>query len=139
MAMAGKPPEAAFLALPSRKLLTDLVESVRDEVAVKWVAKVADEYPILGQLWISVQTVAEAQLEKDPDAPAAFAFRAEWEELDRRFGDLLARELVMKPIEAFRRELALMRYLHRSGLLELREAEADAPRHYLADRELEGE
>ena len=132
--------DESFQALPSRKLLTDLVQSARDEICVKWDSGDGeDDYPILGRLWAYVRAASRATLRRSPADVTARTLWTRWEEIDRRRGEPRARGWRLNSREADEREEVLVDYLVDSGLLGLTQAEKSAPRHYLAERELEGQ
>ena len=134
------PQDESFRALPSGLLLTDLVESARDEVIVKWRAEdQEDEYPILAQLWLYARAASRATLRKAPADPAASTLWERWSQLDSRYREPRSRGWSLTSIEASERQEALMDYLYDSGLLGLREAEKTSPRYWLSKNELEGE
>jgi hypothetical protein len=136
----GAEREESFRALPSGMLLTDLVQSARDEVVYKWSSEgVEDDYPILNQLWLYARAASRATLRRAKSDPSASSFWKRWEALDARHGEPRSRGWRLTSIEASERQEALMDYLYDSGLLELREAEKTSPRYWLAKKELEGE
>ena len=132
--------DESFRALPSGMLLTDLVQSARDEVVYKWSSEdLEDDYPILNQLWLYARAASRATLRRVPGDASATSFWRRWESLDARHGEPRSRGWRLTSIEASERQESLMDYLYDSGLLELREAEKTAPRYWLSKRELEGE
>jgi hypothetical protein len=135
------PQDESFRALPSGMLLTDLVQSARDEVIAKWRSEdQEDEYPILAQLWLYARAASRATLRKAPKDASASTLWARWNEIDTRYGEPpRSRGWLLTSIEASERQEAMMDYLYDSGLLELREAEKTSPRYWLSNKELEGE
>ncbi len=136
------PQDESFRALPSGLLLTDLVQSARDEVIAKWRSEdedEPDEYPILAQLWLYARAASRATLRKAPKDPAASTLWERWSQLDSRYQEPRSRGWSLTSIEASERQEALMDYLYDSGLLGLREAEKTSPRYWLSKKELEGE
>ena len=140
MAEASAPADESFRALPSGLLLTDLVQSARDEVIARWRSEdQEDEYPILAQLWLYARAASRATLRKAPADPAASTLWGRWSQLDSRYREPRSRGWSLTSIEASERQEALMDYLYDSGLLGLREAEKTSPRYWLSKKELEGE
>jgi hypothetical protein len=134
------PRDESFRALPSGMLLTDLVQSARDEAVYKWSSEdQEDEFPILAQLWLYARAASRSTLRHAPKDQSASAFWERWNELDARYGAPRPRGWRLTSIEASERQEALMDYLYDSGLLELREAEKTSPRYWLSRKELEGE
>ena len=136
----GPGSEERFRPLPSGKILTDDIQRMQDEAIVNW-STYDDEhpYPVLSQLWLRTQAAARATLREFAGDPVAGRLMDRWAELDARYGDPRVRRWDLSSLEAEEREEAITGYLYDSGLLGLREADADAPRRYLAERELEGE
>ncbi|MHB8430193.1 MAG: hypothetical protein ACYDDZ_06635 [Acidimicrobiales bacterium] len=144
MAVVAATPEIrdeSFRPLPVGKLLMDLLESARDELIYKWGSDPEDDdgYPILSYLWIHAEVSSGATLAGCANDPVASAFRRAAAAIDALHGDPLSRGWRLTWPEAHARHKTVIRYLYDSGLLGLREAEADAPRHYLSDGELEGD
>ena len=134
------PQDESFRALPSGLLLTDLVQSARDEVIAKWRSEdQEDEYPILAQLWLYARAASRATLRKAHADPAASTLWGRWSQLDSHYREPRSRGWSLTSIEASERQEALMDYLYDSGLLGLREAEKTSPRYWLSKKELEGE
>ncbi len=141
MTDVAAPADESFRALPSGMLLTDLVQSARDEVIAKWRSDDGeDDYPILSQLWMNTRSPSLATLRKAPKDTFASALWERWHEIDARYGGPPgSRHWSLTSAEAYERQEAMMEYLYDSGLLELREAEKTAPRYWLSKKELEGE
>ena len=137
---AGPDSEERFRALPSGKILTDDIQRMQDEAILNW-STYDDEhpYPVLSQVWLRARAAARATLRESENDATARQLMHRWAELDTKYGEPRARRWDLSSLEAEEREEAIVDYLHDSGLLGLREAEKTAPRHYLADREREGE
>jgi len=125
-----------FQPLPSRKLLTDLLQ--RAELQVEtwgFTPEVDDNYPQLATLWLRVRAMSRPA--RDEPGSAAFELEKGWERANQRWGDPDRRDWRLTWNEAFQRLGLIETYLTDSGALELGAAEADVPRHYLTREELE--
>ncbi|MGI0151385.1 MAG: hypothetical protein ACREC5_05565 [Thermoplasmata archaeon] len=138
----GEAPTQAeeFRTLPVGMLLTELVQSVRDEVVYKWSADDREaEYPILLQLWLYVLAATRSVLRDRPDDSWATELRKRWGELNDWYDEPLPRGWRLTSREAVERQNVLMEFLYDAGFLKFGVAEVDAPRSFLGKREAEGE
>jgi hypothetical protein len=125
--------------LPSGKFLFGLIEGATDEViALAHRPGMRLVCPITDQLWTHCESNADRALERDPADIVSLAFKARWSELDKVCGTPESRFWKMDYSEARLRLKAMIRFLYRIGPLDLGSAEADAPREFLADEEVEG-
>lgn len=138
----GTPPARGeeFRTLPVGMLLTELVQSARDEVVYQWCSDdLEEEYPILLQLWLYVLAATRSLLRDRPRDAWATELRRRWEELNEWYGEPLPRGWRLTSREAVERQNVLMEFLYDAGFLKFGVAEVDAPRHFLGKREQEGE
>ena len=130
--------EQSYQPLPSRKILTDLVQQMVAEVALRWSPTgVRQGFPSVATVWVMAESAAAVRLKSNPqDGPAAH-FQSAWNDLNDTWGgDPLARNWSFTWQEGMDRMQALVYYLTESGLLDLSAAEADAPTYWLTKEEL---
>ena len=132
----GNERDGNFQPLPSRKLLTDLLQRAELQVeAWGFTPEVEDNYPQLATLWLRVRAISRPA--RDEPGSAASELEKGWQGENQRWGDPDRRDWRLTWSEAFRRLGLIETDLTDSGALELCAAEADVPRHYLTREELE--